>query len=329
MTEKKVTRHQCPVCKDIIYNNVTTFHDHLSKICAQTLFSKYPGLKTEQFNALWYKLQDMVKETIIMPSGQKGVSATIKAAHQAPPPSRYYRRAMDLEDLDQSISYLQKQEKARERNRIQQRKRRRFEMEQEISNELNHDEFTLSMPKLDDAPRSKKRRLLYHNTSDIRPPKRVNIDPTVSMPLFQHKIRQTRRKYHNVSFHDFANEEAVDQHPAIIHTQKALDRYLLHCEMLRKCFNGDLFVKIANKYEDVHGANYATIMKSTLNEIKIWQDFEEIHKEETVEKEEFLSSWDAIQHQTDPHHLDKLLERESLCGFYAKLDDQMETDAKK
>merc|ERR1719384_1870200 len=175
MTEAKRTAHGCPICREIIYNNIVEFRQHLNTVCAQTLFSKYPGLQNETFNALWHKLNSMVKDSTIIPSGQKGVSAIVHQSQQ-PPPSHYnyqyhnkpyqhhqqrhVQRAMDLEDIDRDIEL-------RERNRINQRKRIRYQMEQEINLELKNDEFNQAMPKIDDNHKNKKRRLLYHNTSDI------------------------------------------------------------------------------------------------------------------------------------------------------------------
>eukprot|EP01083_Nonionella_stella_P029076 80124_1 len=88
MSVPKLTRHQCPICKDIIYNNVVTFHNHLNNLCATTLFSKYPGLQTEAFNSLWYKLDSMVKEELIIASNQLGIPAIIYESRQPPP--QYY-----------------------------------------------------------------------------------------------------------------------------------------------------------------------------------------------------------------------------------------------
>ena len=364
MAEVKRTAHQCPICKEIIYNVLAEFQQHLNTVCTQTLFSKYPGLKNEKFNALWYKLDGMVKEKLITPSGKKGVSAQVLSSYpgyttDTTPTNNNNRnkkstfpdvdianhhfyhggysrigiQRYDLEDVDRQIEQ-------RERDRAIERKRRRHELEKEAKAELENDEFVLSMPKLFEDNPNKKRRLLYHNTSDIRPPKRVNIDPTISMKLFQHKIRESRRKYHNVSYQDFLQNQNknrndfvsnlnVDQHPAVIHTQRALDRYLLNCEMLRKCTNGKLFNKITDKFEKVYGSNYEKIIMATLNEINLWQNFENENlneneqkkdDKEEFKKENFLSSWDAIPQQTMQYQLERLLQKEDLCGFYAKLD---------
>lgn len=354
MAEVKRTPHQCPICKEIIYNVLSEFQQHLNTVCAPDLFSKYPGLKSEKFNALWYKLDGMVKDELIIPSKEKGVPAKVLSSYpgytaDSSPATNtisktakkskanfhetvdlakhhFYHGAYsrigiqryDLEDVDRQIEQ-------REKERAIERKRRRFEMEKEANAELDNDEFVKSMPKLYDNNPNKKRRLLYHNTADIRPPKRINIDPTISLKLFQHKIRETRRKYHNVSYQDFLNSNDVDHHPAIIHTQRALNRYLSNCEMLTKCTNGQLFNKISDKFEKVHGSNYEKIMMATLNEIKLWQNFENDNKhniddKEQFKKENFLSCWDAVPQQTMQYQLDKLLEKEDLCGFYAKMD---------
>merc|ERR1712129_545015 len=65
--------------------------------------------------------------------------------------------------------------------------------------------------------------------------------------------------------------------------------------------------------------------KSKENEMKIDEEKEKGQGDEKVAKrEEFLSSWDAIPEQKELHHLDKLLERENLCGVWAKLDENLE-----
>ena len=349
--EAKRTPHECPICKDIIYNDIPSFHDHLIKVCGGPLFTLYPALRNEPFNVLWYKLTDLIKQNLIIPSGQKGVAATVHPfrPQYAQHPQYPQRPQMDLDAMDHQIDYLQNQQRQRLREQAQQRKRYRRQMEQDIRAELKNDEFTRSMPqKVDEtqngingnhfgsSPKPKKRRLLYHNTSDIRPPKRVNIDPEISVDLLRHKIRESRREYHNVSFLDFAKHSkqtnSVDQKAPIIHTQRALSRYLLNCEVLRKCFHGELFEKIGAKFERVYGRNYENLMTATLREIKTWNEIDSKSeddgksgdieqngkgkKEKSVDllKEAFLSSWDAIPQQTELFHLNALLRKENLSG---------------
>ena len=106
------TPHECPICKALIYNELPTFHDHLNTSCAKTLFSYFPHLAHEPFNALWYHLADMVKDGVIISSPTPNTSATVR-----PEPRHGERRLapMDLEDLDRDIGILRQKEKQRHR----------------------------------------------------------------------------------------------------------------------------------------------------------------------------------------------------------------------
>ena len=251
------TPHECPISKALIYNELPTFHDHLNTSCAKTLFSYLTRCGTTW--RTWSR-------NVILPAATSNTSATV-----LPTPRQQRRAPMDLEELDRDISVLHQKEKQRHRQEAQQRKRRRVEMKREIGAELRR------------AARGARAQV-----ADMRPPKRVSLDAAMCVDVLTHKVRLAGRDYHDVAHRDLTSSSGDHKAP-VMHSQRALTRYLKHCAALCKCLDARLFAQVASKFERVRAPD--TILKA------LWTRFGE--EEEKAKDEAFWWSWDAVSEQKE------------------------------